>query len=107
MVNKAKILGLIGISAKAGKVVSGTDACIEEITRKKCSLIIVSEEASEKTKKNFKYYADKYNIPIVIFGNIEELSHSIGKRNRAIICIKEKNLSNEIQKNINGGDIIG
>lgn len=106
MVNR-KILGLIGITAKAGKIVSGADACIEEMKNRKVYLLIISEEASDKTKKNFKYYAEKYQIPIQIYGKIEELSKKIGKKNKAIIGIKDLNLAKEIEKIIRGGDVIG
>ena len=43
----------------------------------------------------------------MINGQIEELSKSIGKSNKAVIGIKDLNLSNEIQKINNGGDVIG
>ena len=102
-----KTLGLIGLSAKAGKIVFGTEACIEAMQNKKIKLLIVSIEASEKSKKNFKYYTEKYNIPIVFYETIENLSKSIGKKNKVVIGIKDQNLANEIQKNINGGEFIG
>ena len=106
MINN-KLLGLLGICAKAGKITSGADACLEEIKINKIKLLILSEDASDKTKKNYIYYANKYNIPVIIVGKTEELSKAIGKRNRAIIGIKDINLANEIQKIINGGEIIG
>ena len=50
---------------------------------------------------------EKYNIPIIIDGNIEEISKSIGKNNKAVIGIKDINFANSIQKKYNGGDVIG
>ena len=107
MINNQKILGLLGISAKAGKIVSGTDACIQAIEKRKIKLIIVSDEASDKTKKNFEYICNKYNTKMKIFETIENLSKAIGKKNRAVLGIKDINLSNEIEKIINGGEVIG
>ena len=106
MINN-RLLGLRGISAKAGKVVSGSDACYEQIQQKKVKLIIIAQDASEKTKKNYMFYGNKYNVPVVIESTIDELSKAIGKKNKAIIGIKDFNLSTEIQKIINGGEIIG
>ena len=40
-------------------------------------------------------------------GDILKLSKSIGKVNKAIIGLKDVNLSNEIKKIYNGGDVIG
>lgn len=102
-----KALGLIGISARAGKIVYGTDSCIDAIKKQKVKLLIVSNDASEKTKKNFKYYTQKYNIKICFFETVENLSKSIGKKNKVVIGILDENLAEEIEKIINGGEIIG
>ena len=51
-----KVYGLLGISAKAGKLISGTDIILEQMAKKKVNLVIVAEDASEKTIKNMKYY---------------------------------------------------
>ena len=106
MINN-KLLGLLGICAKAGKITSGADACLEDMKTNKLKLLILSEDASDKTKKNYIYYANKYNVPVIIIGNNEDLSKAVGKKNRAIIGIKDSNLSIEIQKITNGGEIIG
>ena len=58
-------------------------------------------------KSKFSKICEKYNIPIIIDGNIEEISKSIGKNNKAVIGIKDINFANSIQKKYNGGDVIG
>ena len=103
MINKFN--GLLGISAKAGKVISGTDAVIDKIS--KIFLIIVAKDASEKTIKNFEFYSKKYNIDLIIYGDIFNNSKSIGKKNRAIIGITDKNLADNIKKVIHGGGEFG
>ena len=102
-----KVYGLLGLSAKAGKIVCGTDACKEAIQRKKGKLLIIAEDASEHTKNDFKYLSEKYNIPIYIIGNIEGLSRCIGKNNKAVILNKDIKLSEAICKIISGGEVIG
>ena len=106
MINK-KILGLIGLSAKARKISFGADSVELGIKKNKVNLIIVAEEASKRTKEKFEKLSDKYNIPILIFGKIEELSKAIGKSNKAVIGIEDINLSKEIKKINNGGEVIG
>lgn len=106
MINN-NILGLIGLAMKAGKVVFGADSVEESIEKRKVKLIIVSEDSSERTKNKFTKLCEKYNLPIIVDGNIDELSKAIGKNNKAIIGIKDINFANSIQKKYNGGDIIG
>ena len=106
MINK-RILGLIGLANKARQIAFGADSVELDIKKKQVYLIIVAKEASQRTKDKFINLSRKFNIPIIIDGNIEELSQAIGKTNKAIIGIKNINLSAEIQKINNGGDTIG
>ena len=77
------------------------------IKKKKVNLIIVAVNSSERTREKFLKLSEEYKIPIVIRGEIEELSKAIGKSNKAILGIEDINLSNEIQKINNGGEVIG
>jgi len=95
---------MLGIATKAGKVVSGSNAVLDAVRKNIVKLIILAEDASEKTKKEIKFTCDKFNIPLIIFGNIDLNSKSIGKKNRAIIAICDAGFANNIQKIINGGE---
>lgn len=106
MINK-KILGLIGLSARARKISFGADSVETGIKKKKVNLIIVADDSSERTKEKFKKLSDEYKIPIIIIGEIQELSKAIGKENKAILGIEDINISGEIQKINNGGEVIG
>lgn len=103
MINKDKILGLLGLSARAGKVIFGTDACIEYVNKNKIKLLLIAEDASDRTKLKFNEIAKDTQIPIYELGSIDEISKSIGKRNKAIIGITDINFSKEIIKRINRG----
>ena len=105
MINK--IYGLLGLCTRAGKTVSGMDAVSDEIKKNKVKLLIVAEDASKKTLENIKYLAEKKNIKIIVIGTIESNSKAIGKENRAIIGIKDKNISDGIIKIIYGGEAFG
>ena len=102
-----KVLGLIGLAMKAGKVCFGADSVEENILKKKVKLLIISQESSERTKNKFINICEKYKIPVIIDGDIDTLSKTIGKNNKAIIGIKDINFAKSIQKKYNGGDVIG
>ena len=97
----------MGIATKAGKVAFGTEAVIELIEKKKAKLVVIAEDASDKSKENITYLCNKNQIPIAVFGTIETISKAIGKPNKAVISIKDKNLGEEIYKIICGGEAIG
>ena len=92
---------------KAGKICFGADSVEENIIKNKVKLLIISEDSSERTKNKFTKLGEKFNVPVIIDGNIEDLSKAIGKNNKAIIGIKDINFAGSIQKKYNGGDIIG
>ena len=106
MINK-KIIGLIGLAAKARNISYGADSVEIQVKKKKVYLIIVAQDASDRTKEKFKNISEKYKIPLIIVGRIEELSKAIGKSNKAILGVENLNLSKEIQKINNGGEVIG
>ena len=108
MEDNKKILGLIGLGAKARKVCFGADSVEEQIKKKKVLLVIVAIDASERTKEKFKKISEENQIPIIILTEkIEVLSKAIGKSNKAIIGIEDQNLAREMQRINNGGENIG
>ena len=102
-----KIYGLIGLARRAGKINFGTESSIDLIKNRKAKLVIVAEDAAERTKKNIRIECEKEKIEFRIFGTIEELSSAIGQDNKAVFAIKDENFAKELIKKIDGGEIIG
>ena len=99
---------------KAGKISFGADSVEEDCKKGKIHLLIIAQDASEEELirriieyKKFKEISENYNIELIIDSNIEQLSKTIGKSNKAILGIKDRNFAKSIQKKYNGGDIIG
>jgi len=86
-----------------GKVISGMDAVTESVQKHKAKLVIVAQDTSEKSKKNIKYVCTNNGISVIELSTIELLSRSIGKKNKAIISITDKNFSEGILEKCNRG----
>lgn len=99
MINNDKVKGLLGLAMKAGKIVAGYDAVCDCIQRKKAKLVIVSCEASDRTKNDIKRICNNNDVICLEYAEIEFLSNAIGKNNKAIVCIKDNNFATAI-KNI-------
>lgn len=106
MINN-KITGLLGLATKAGKLTFGTESVKSTIIKKQAKLVIVANDAADRTKKNFTLLCEENKIPIRITQDIETISQSIGQVNKAVISIKDKNFSEGLIKIIDGGDTIG
>ena len=46
---KSRIINLMQFARKAGKMVSGTDACLRDLRKNNLKLIIIAEDTSPKT----------------------------------------------------------
>lgn len=99
-----KIFGLVGFSARARKIAFGADSVEMDIRKRKIQLLIIAEDASNRTKEKFQELSEEYNIEIITYGKIDEISKAIGKSNKAIIGIKDRNIANGIKKINNGGE---
>lgn len=122
---KKKYLNLLGFASKSGKIMFGDDDVILGLERSKVSLIIISEEMSQKAKEKFlkrlenvfenrykyngynkkgiskeKIAKENKNIKVIIVGTKEENSSAVGKVNKPIIGICDNNLSKGIIKSI-------
>ena len=93
-----KIYSYIGLATKAGKAVSGEFSTEKAVKEKKAKLVLVSEEASNNTKKKFIDSCSWYRIPIYLFGEKERLGHSMGKQFRASLAIMDEGLADAIVK---------
>ena len=87
MDNRQKILNLIGLATKAEKTASGEFSTEKAVKSGKAHLVIVSEEASDNTKKMFTNMCTHYKVPIYLFGTKEELGHFTGKKFRASVAV--------------------
>ena len=100
MTQKDKALSMIGLAAKAGKLVSGEFSTEKAVKSNKGSLVIVANDASDNTKKMFYDMCKYYDVPIIEFAEKEELGYWIGKAFRASICILDEGFAKSIMKKI-------
>lgn len=101
-----KILSLVGLATKAGRCVSGEFSTEKAVKSGKAWLVIVSEEASDNTKKKFSNMCSFYEVPIFFFGTKNDLGKAMGKEFRASMAVTDENFSNAILKQFtmtNGG----
>lgn len=82
-----KFLSLLGLAQRSGNLITGEDTCEIYIKKGKVKLIIVACDASENTKKKFHDLCAYRKIKIITAGDRDEMSHAIGKSNRAVYGI--------------------
>ena len=88
-----KVLSYLGLATRAGRVVSG-EFCVEKSVRqRRARLVLVSEDASENSRKNFRNLCTYYKVPLYISGSREELGAACGKEARVSAAIEDEGLA--------------
>ncbi len=93
-----KIMSMLSIAAKAGKIVSGGFQTEKAIQGGSACLVIIAEDASDNTKKKYTDNCAFYEIPCVIYGQSEDLGHCIGKEFRKTLAVTDPGLAGSIVK---------
>lgn len=95
-----KVLSLLGLAMKAGKVASGGFLTEKAVKSGHASLVIVSTTASENTKKQFRNMCTYYEIPLYFYGEAEELGHAIGKEHRTSLALLDDGFAKAVKKQL-------
>lgn len=93
---------MISIAKKAGKTAAGEFQTEHAVKSGKASLVIVSEEASENTKKKFRNMCTFYEVPVFFYGSREDLGAAVGCEYRAEIAVLDEGLSRAVEKQLGG-----
>ena len=95
-----KVLNLLGIAMKAGKLVSGETATEHAIKEFSAWLVIIATDASNNTTKHFTDMCNYRDIPLVTYGTREQLGRAIGKDLRSNMAVVDEGLAQAIVKAI-------
>lgn len=93
-----KLLSLVGLATKAGKVVSGEFATEKEVKSGRACIAIVAADASDNTKKKFRNMCEFYEVPFYLYGDKALLGHSMGKEYRASLAVLDAGFTKAIKK---------
>lgn len=96
--NNDKVLNLIGLAQKAGKVVSGEFMTEKAVKTGEAVLVILASDASDNTKKKFGNMCEYYEVPLRIHAAKDYLGHAMGKELRASLAITDEGLAQAIMK---------
>ncbi len=96
-----KLLSLLGIAMKAGKIASGEYATENEVKTGGAYFVIIAEDASNNTKKKFTNMCEFYQVPYTYYGTREILGHTIGKEFRATLAVLDGGFATGVRTHLN------
>ena len=103
--NNDKVLSLLGLAKKAGKL-KGGEYCVEtEVKKGRAKLVIVAEDASDNTQKSYTDMCSFKKVPVIFYGNKETIGKCIGCEERAAVVLTDEGFANAVNKQISQKDI--
>ena len=98
MIKEEKMISLLGLAQKAGKIASGELAVEKAVKSGKAKLLVIAADCSEATKKNYNDMATYYEVEFFEIFSKEQLGQCIGKLYRAALVITDDGFANAIKK---------
>ena len=95
-----KVLSMIGLATRAGKLVSGEFMTEREVKAHRAELVLLALDASENTKDHFRAMCSFHQIPICFYGDKESLGRAMGKEVRASLAVLDQGFAKSILKQV-------
>ena len=92
-----KVLLMIGLARRAGKICSGAPLCEKEIKAKRSELIIIAKDTSSASKKAITDSCNHYNVMYIEYSNMDDLGKAVGADGvRTVISVNDNGFANAI-----------
>ena len=91
-----KLLSLLGLARRAGKVEPGFDAAVGAARSGKAALLLAAGDISEKMVKNLRYEGDRAGIPTLrVSSGMEALGQACGMR-AGVLALTDKGFAKAV-----------
>ena len=85
---------------RQGAVESGSFMAEKSIKGGTAKLVIIAEDASDNTRKEFTDMCVYYHVPYAVFGTKDILGHAIGKEFRVVMALTTPGLAEKVSEQI-------
>lgn len=92
-----RILSMIGLAKRAGKITAGTPLCEKAIKSGKSELIIIAKDISENGRKSITDACKYYSVRYIEYSDMYVLSTAIGAEGvRVVVSVNDKGFADAI-----------
>ena len=107
-VNETRLLAMLSLAKKAGKLVTGEEGCEKAIQKGEAKIVFLATDASKNTHKKFNNKTTFYKVPIHSIFTKDVMGQHIGSHSRATIVVVCENFAkkmNELIEKCRGGNL--
>lgn len=91
-----KILSLLSLATKAQKIEAGAFLSERAVKRGTAALVIVAEDASANTCRQFEQMCFYYKVPVIRCADKDTLGHAMGKELRSVTAVTDGGFARRI-----------
>ena len=90
-----RILNMLGLCMRAGKIISGEKACVQAVRTGKVCVVLLDGGAAKNAEKAVTDACSFYEVPL-IYAPEHELGDAIGKPGRMVAAITDPSMADRI-----------
>lgn len=98
--NEDRILNLLGLAQRAGKLSSGDFIVGKAMKKKTPKLVLLAGDCAANNEKKYIQLAELHHIPLRKVGSKETLGAAIGKEVRVVVAVEDDGFAKALLKEI-------
>lgn len=91
-----KFFNFLGLAKRSGNLVEGYSRYNEQRNKRSFYLVIISDDASDTTRKKFKKHCIEKDILLIEDFSKEELGSPIGREEIKVLAVDNKNIAEKL-----------
>ena len=93
---KQKVLNLLGLAQRAGRLISGEELVVDAIRKGQVKLVFLAEDAAPNLTKKITDKSKKYKVEVVTAFSTLELSIAVGK-SRKVLAVTDAGFTKKMR----------
>ena len=90
-----QVINFLGLCMRAGRIISGQEACVDLARQEEAALVLMDAGASENTRKRITDACRSHNVPLYEVSE-GELGCAIGKKGRMMVALKMDGMAQKL-----------
>ena len=90
-----QVISFLGLCMRAGRIVSGQEACVDLARQEQAALVLMDAGASGNTRKRISDACHSHNVPLYEMAE-GALGHAIGKNGRMMVALRPDGMAQKL-----------
>lgn len=93
---KQKVLSLLGLAQRAGRLISGEELVVEAIRKGQATMVFLAEDAASNLTKKITDKSKTYQVEVITAFSTLELSIAVGK-SRKVLAVMDAGFTKKMR----------